>query len=369
MERCWVLGLVGACLCLWSCQTVPKDSRQGGDMPTISQTALFTACTQGYNTYRIPALTVTKAGTILAFCEGRRNSRSDQGDIDLVLKRSLDHGATWTEMQVVWDDGENTVGNPAPVVDRDTGVIWLLFCWNNSRVFVTHSKDDGQSWAEPSEITSQVKPETWGWYATGPVHGIQLSSGRLLIPCDHRDAGDKESSRPSHVIFSDDHGQTWKLGGILAGKTDECVALELSDGRVYMNMRSYDGQHRRAVSWSEDAGQTWSEVAFDPTLVDPLCQASCVRFSLGTGEEKPRILFSNPASVSRAKMTVRVSEDEGQTWNAGKVLHPGPSAYSDLAVAHDRSILCLYERGPGVPYETITLARFNLAWLLDEQAP
>ncbi|MBN2311811.1 MAG: exo-alpha-sialidase, partial [Candidatus Hydrogenedentes bacterium] len=171
------------------------------------QAPLFVAGQDGYHTYRIPAILVSKKGTILAFCEGRKNSGADHGDIDLVLKRSFDNGATWGPMQKVWDDGENTIGNPCPVVDQSTGTIWLPFCWNNDRVFVTRSDDDGATWAEPVEITDSVKPDSWGWYATGPVHGIQLASGRLLIPCDHRVKGVEINT--SHVIYSDDHGATW----------------------------------------------------------------------------------------------------------------------------------------------------------------
>ena len=329
------------------------------------QAPVFVSGEGGYHTYRIPAILVTRNGTVLAFCEGRRKGRSDHGDIDLVLKRSLDGGETWQATQVVWqEEGDVTIGNPCPVEDRDTGRVWLGFCRNNDRVFVTHSDDDGATWAAPVEITQDVKPESWTWYATGPVHGIQLENGRLLMPCDHRLEGSK--TMYSHVIYSDDHGATWRLGGVLGENTDECTAAQTVDGAVYLNMRSYHGKNRRAVARSTDGGATWSQVTLDEALIEPVCQASVLRYSTAKDGDKNRLLFSNPASTERVRMTIRVSYDEGQTWTAGKVLHAGPSAYSDLAVTADGTILCLYERGAASAYETITLARFGIEWLEGE---
>ena len=167
----------------------------------IEETKVFVSGEDGYDTYRIPAILVSPKGTLLAFCEGRRNSRGDTGDIDIVLKRSFDNGETWEPMQVVATDGANTSGNPCPVVDRDTGDIWLPFTWNfgedhegkiwdgtskgTRTVWVMKSADDGETWSEPVEITQTVKSADWTWYATGPGIGIQLQSGRLVIPCDH----------------------------------------------------------------------------------------------------------------------------------------------------------------------------------------
>ncbi len=213
----------------------------GDTQKDLSQTDIFGAGEDGYHTYRIPALVLSTQGTLLAFCEARRNSRADDGDIDLVLKRSLDNGATWEDMQIIWQDGENTIGNPCSVVDQDTDTIWLPFCRNNDRVFVTKSTDDGASWSTPAETTKDVKLPSWGWYATGPGHGIQLSTGRLLIPRNHilgpEDIEDsRDDTQHSHVIYSDDHGLSWKLGGTLGEGTNECEAVETCDGRVYLNM-------------------------------------------------------------------------------------------------------------------------------------
>ena len=347
-------------------------------------TDVFVAGHDGYHTYRIPAIVVATNGSVLAFCEGRRNSRSDSGDIDLLVKRSTDGGKTWSAQQVIWNDATNTCGNPAPVVDQATGIVWLLMTWNlgadkedqilyrkardTRRVFITHSADSGLTWSRPTELTASVKRPDWGWYATGPVNGIQLirgpQRGRLVIPANHSTlTTSMQSVTRSHVIYSDDHGQTWQIGGVEDEKTNESTIAELSDGALLHNMRSYFGKNRRAVARSGDGGASWSPVKLDEALIEPVCQASLLRCSWPEGGERSRLLFSNPASAKREKMTVRVSYDEGATWPVSREIFAGPAAYSCLAILPDKSVGCLFERGEKQPYERITLARFSRAWL------
>ena len=351
----------------------------------LTQTDLFIGGQQGYHTYRIPAMIVSARGTLLAFCEGRRHSRSDTGDIDLILKRSFDGGQTWEPTQTVVTEPATTCGNPCPVVDRTTGTIWLPFCKNLAdgpesmirdgkaprTVWLTHSDDDGATWAEPIEITPAVKKPFWTWYATGPTHGIQLANGRLLIPCDH--VAGKLFSRQdpiySHVIYSDDHGASWHIGGEVEPGTDECAVIETASGSVYVNCRHERGINRRATAWSKDNGDGFDGFAWDQTLIEPVCQASIARLTTEAQHDRNRVLFSNPASINRENMTVRVSYDECRTWSSGKVLHEGPAAYSDLAVCTDMNICCLYERGDESAYEKLTLARFDIDWLTDGADP
>jgi sialidase-1 len=322
-----------------------------------------------YHTYRIPALLVTTQATLLAFAEARKNSSSDAGDIDLVLKRSFDNGRTWSAMSLIWSDAANTIGNPCPVVDRVTGTIWLPFCRNNSRVFVTKSTDDGATWATPAEITGTTKPANWGWYATGPGVGIQLEHGphrgRMVIPSDHNATEGTNKIAGSHVIFSDDHGQTWQLGGVIAPGVNECQVVELADGRLLMNMRnSGSANTTRAIASSADGGITWSAITHDSALIEPVCQASFLRYTRAAEYGRNRLVFSNPGSTSsRVNLTVRLSYDEGQTWPIARTLHAAATAYSCLAVLPDLTLGCLYEAGLSNPYETITFARFSLAWL------
>lgn len=337
------------------------------------QEPLFVSGRDGYHTYRIPSVVVTPKGTVLAFCEGRKDGRGDTGDIDLLLKRSTDGGKTWGSTTVVWDDADNVCGNPCPVVDAKTGTVWLLLTHNRRQdteakivagtstgtrtVWVTKSPDDGVTWSKPIEITKDVKRPAWTWYATGPGVGIQLKKGRLLVPCDSKSDGGKVQE--SHVIVSDDRGATWRLGGVVGPDCNESQAVELSDGSVMLNMRSVRGNTRRRIATSRDGGETFTTPVEDPALVEPVCQASILRLPCdGSG-----ILFSNPASTKRERMTVRLSRDDGKTWPHAAVLHAGPAAYSCLTVLPDGSVGCLYERGEKNPYETITFARFDRAWL------
>jgi sialidase-1 len=337
------------------------------------QASVFVSGRDGYHTYRIPSLIVSKKGTLLAFCEGRKNGRGDSGNIDLLLRRSFDGGNSWEKTQVVWDDGDNTCGNPCPVVDSRTGIIWLLLTHNLGRdteamivngtskgtrtVWVTKTMDDGATWSQPVEITKAVKRPDWTWYATGPGVGIQLKSGRLVVPCDNQVAGSK--AQQSHVIVSDDFGKAWRLGGIVGPQCDESQLVELTSGSLMLNIRSYRGTGCRLVAISNNGGEIFSKPVEDKALIEPTCQASILRCP----DVQGGILFSNPASRKRERMTVRLSLDEGRTWPHAKVLDTGPSAYSCLAVLPDKTIACPYERGDKNAYETITLACFSLSWL------
>ncbi len=335
--------------------------------------ALFKSGEGGYACYRIPAVVVANDGSVLAFCEARKNGCSDTGDIDLVMKKSTDNGLTWGEMKVVWDDSENVCGNPAPVVDRETGDVHLLSTWNNGKdhesriiagtslegreIYHLVSKDAGETWSTPSNISSSVKLPNWTWYATGPVHGIQLKKGpykgRLMIPCDHIEKDTKKYY--SHVFYSDDHGKSWKLGGTTpSDQVNECTVAELSNGDLVLNMRNYDRKESqvRQVAISKDGGDTWIEQKFDQQLPEPRCQAAML--TVGK-KRKQLLLFTNPAnSKSRKNMTLSVSKDGGATWHKKIMVYESHSAYSDLAELDNGNIFVLYEAGYNSAYETIS---------------
>ncbi|PTX99130.1 sialidase family protein [Opitutus sp. ER46] len=346
----------------------------------VEQADVYVSGRDGYHTYRIPAVIRAANGDLLAFCEGRRESGSDTGDIDLLQKRSTDGGKTWGPAQVVWDDGANTCGNPCPVLDESTGTLFLLTTHNlgqdHEREIVTRSsvgtrtvwllssKDHGVTWTKPIDITDAAKDPSWTWYATGPGVGIQIKSGphagRLVIPCDHNYAAPAEpkgNGSGSHALYSDDHGRTWRRSEPIRPRLNECQVAELFDGRgtLLMNMRSNRGRHCRAEATSADGGQSWTPVKDAPALVEPVCQASLVRHDAAR-----RLVFSNPADTKRVNMTVQTSSDDGQNWRRLAVLHPGPSAYSCLVPLDETTVGCLYERGEKKPYERITFARVRL---------
>jgi len=352
-----------------------------GTTPITQMEYLFVSGADGYKTFRIPAIITTVKGTILAFAEGRRNGSSDTGDIDIVLKRSEDNGKTWSNLMIVWNDAENVCGNPAPVVDKSTGTIYLLSTWNlgtdhesdivkqtskdSRRVFILYSTDDGKNWSQAKEITGSVKKSDWTWYATGPCHGIQLETGkykdRLIIPCDHIESGTNKYY--SHIIYSDDHGTTWKYGGTTPqDQVNECTVAELPDGKLMLNMRNYERtQKTRKVSLSKDGGITWENIYSDKSLPEPICQGSLLSF-IHNETGKNSLLFLNPADeTKRQNMTLRLSYDEGSTWIKSKVLFNGPSAYSDLTKVSNGNIGCLYEAGyvsayQGIVYQEVSIA-------------
>ena len=343
--------------------------------PFFAEEDLFTAGTDGYHTYRIPSLFVTAKGTVLAFCEGRKTGAGDHGDVDLVMQRSTDGGRTWSAQRVVYEEGGEagiTIGNPCPVQDASTGVIWLPFCRDNKAVLITSSADDGETWSAPRDISASVVPPNWAWVATGPGIGIQLTrsahKGRLVIPSDQRaNMPDGTQHWSSHMTFSDDAGKTWQISTPIETGGNECQVIERTDGSLLVNTRMQgDFEGFRGIATSADGGATWSAIAQEKQLPCPKCQGSLVRIS------DSQLLFSNPNPGApfdgkpkgrRIDLTVRLSIDDGKTWPVAKLLHEGPSAYSSLGRLSDGTILCLYEGGVKNSSETLKLARFNLEWL------
>ena len=340
---------------------------------------IFKSNEGGYHCFRIPAIVKTKAGILLAFAEARKNNCGDEGDIDMVVKRSSDKGKTWSALSVIWTDGENTCGNPAPVVDQNTGKIHLLMTWNlgtddistinngtskdTRKVYKTSSIDDGITWGIPKEITADVKLTAWGWYATGPCHGIQISKGtykgRLVIPCDNIEKGTSKKGY-SHIIYSDDNGETWRLGGItppVSVNPNESTVAELADGSLMLNMRVANNNNLRMKSVSTDGGLSWSVPTNALGLVDPVCQGSLISSTIGT---QHTLFFSNASSITRTNMTIKMSIDNGVTWPKAYSVYTGMSAYSDMVMIELDEIGILYESGLSRFSEGIAFRNVNV---------
>jgi sialidase-1 len=358
-----------------------------GDAPFLDKTDLFHAGQAGYETFRVPGIVVTNKGTVLAYCEARRGSKSDWADIEILLCRSANGGRTWSPPQRIADSGKQTVNNAVAIVDRDSDRVHFLYCIDYARCFYTWSDDDGVTFAEPREITATFEPfrKDYDWHvlATGPGHGIQLRNGRLLVPVWMSDAMREHRPSAVSVIYSDDHGATWRPGEIVCKHPEplvnpsETVAVQLSDDRVLLNIRSENREYRRALSYSTDGATDWSPVKFHETLYEPICMAGIVRLAKPFAENDATFVFTNPDSHAnpgkhgkhdfrhRENVTARLSFDDCRTWPVSRVLEPGISGYTDLAVGPDGTIFCVYERGgaDGFAFQRLSVARFNRAWI------
>jgi sialidase-1 len=367
----------------------------------LTKMTLFEARTDGFWNYRVPGILCTPNGVILVSAEARRGTGGDWDGNDVLLRRSLDGSVTWESPQVVVRSaqyGDGPIANFVMISDRAKNSVHAVYCYNYERVFWMRSADDGASFSEPLEITAVLekfrKIYPWRVIATGPGHGIQLANDRLIVPVwisnggSARPGARKLNHHPSEVavIYSDDHGITWQCGEFAArtGKRiihpSETAVVELSDGRVLFNIRSESKEKRRLISISPDGVHDWSPPQFDDTLLEPVCLGSILKLRQTTAQGTNMILFANPDNLEndlippggrlahdRKRLTVKMSQDNCQTWPISKVLESGPSGYSDLAEASGGVILCIYECGMMTHMcdpKTLTLARFDTTWLL-----
>jgi sialidase-1 len=314
----------------------------------------------GYNCYRTPGLAISKLGTVLAFCGGRVDNCRDEGNIDVVLRRSSDGGRNWGPLQVIANDGPNPCKIPLPVV-LVNGRILLLWLWNASVqreadrgkrfVRISHSDDDGRSWAPSRDITAQVRLPDWKpWYGIGPGHGIvkqlEPAAGRIVVPARHGLPG---RGSASHLLLSDDGGSNWRVGAVAGfSPSSESTVAELGDGSLMLNSRSNGGQ--RIVSISRDGGLSMASSGPEPQLIEPHkgCQASLLTYGFGPGQQAT-LLFSNPVDPSqRTNGRIRLSSDNGRSWSRGFGYGKGPgsfSGYSDLARFDNGDVALLVESG------------------------
>lgn len=355
--------------------------------PLLEKTDLFVAGQDGVHEYRIPGIVTSNRGTLIAFCDGRMLKPGDPpNDIDLVMKRSTDGGRTWSALRTLVDNGKGAAADSCGFVDRVTGTIWIFSVYAPEGVGSRNaadglegatfqfkaitSDDDGLTWSKPKDFTPMVKGATWAAGSTGIGSGLQLRSGRLILPrynADYRAPRTTPESAQAFVAYSDDHGKTWQRGGFVefpGAGTNECQVIEREDGSLLINLRGMTGNVRKTAI-SHDGGATWSKAVEEPALVEPRCQGSIFTVTDAKSGGKSRVVFANPASTKREKFTVRLSFDEGKTWPEARQLHAGPAAYSCLTVLPDRTVGVLYEAGEKGPYEKIVFARFNTEWLTE----
>ncbi|CAL9397669.1 hypothetical protein SUDANB1_01388 [Streptomyces sp. enrichment culture] len=373
--------------------TAPAHSQPASGLTEFDQQVLFKASQDpGYACFRIPAIVRTTSGTLLAFAEGRVLNCGDAADIDIVVKRSTDGGRTWGPLQVVTEGAGDTHGNPAPVVDRGTGRILLAETFNTGRSdagncsvpcdrtpHLQYSDDDGRTWSQPHDLSDEILPEHWNsWYATGPVHGIQLTrgkhAGRLVFGVNTETwNGSRVSANHAALVVSDDGGDSWRVGatdtwpigqdGVFRQKPSEVTLTERSDGALLVSGREQDGTDlgHRSQTVSTDGGDTFATPFRDlPDLYTPQVQGATLRLG-------GRMLLSAPADPDRRRtMMVRSSYDGGRTWESvdrGTVVTTDWSGYSDMAAVGGGAVGLLYEGGAVDARDEIRFARFTEDWL------
>ncbi|MFI7137014.1 exo-alpha-sialidase [Streptomyces massasporeus] len=373
--------------------TAPVHSQPVAALTEFHQQVLFKASQDpGYACFRIPAIVRTTSGTLLAFAEGRVLNCGDAADIDIVLKRSTDGGRTWGPLQVVTEGAGDTHGNPAPVVDRGTGRILLAETYNTGRTdagnctvpcdrtpHLQYSDDDGRTWSEPRDLSDEILPEHWNsWYATGPVHGIQLTrgkhAGRLVFGVNTETwNGSRVSANHAALVVSDDGGDSWRVGatdtwpigqdGVFRQKPSEVTLTERADGALLVSGREQDGTDlgHRSQTVSTDGGDSFATPFRDlPDLYTPQVQGATLRLG-------DRMLLSAPADPDRRRtMMIRSSYDGGRTWESvdrGTVVTTDWSGYSDMAAVGGGAVGLLYEGGAVDARDEIRFARFTEDWL------
>ncbi len=346
-------------------------------------TDVFVSGMDGVNTYRIPAMLLAPDGSVLAFCEARKESIADASPTDMVLRRSVDGGRTWLPMQVlVHGEGNEALMNPCAVVDRPANTI-ILWCISAHKVRPDHhrhllltSTDNGQTWSGPLDA-GQLVTNYDDRFVPGPGAGIQTKTGRLVIPGYVGETREEvEEEYFSCVVYSDDHGKNWTFGARVPEYSDESQVVELTDGTLMLNVRGNMGKGCRGVALSNNEGQTWSRFYWDQALNECPCQASIIRCSAPGNSGKDLLLFANPdnrgetyGAVERTRMTVRLSYDEGKTWPVKRLIHGGPSSYSTMVRLPDGDIGLLFEGGEKHRREWVRFVRFSLDWLTSGTRP
>ena len=327
-----------------------------------------TTMEEGVSCYRIPAIITAPNGDVIAAIDERVESCADlnpNNDINIVARRSSDNGKTWSDIETVIDfPFGQSASDPSMILDKETNEIFLFYNYmdleKEKGVFYLHvvkSADNGKTWSEPEDITSQIaKPEwhndfkfiTSGW-------GIQTQSGKLLHTMVNLKNG-------LHLFGSDDHGKTWFFIDTPINPADESKVIELADGTWMINSRVHN-IGMRIVHTSTDEGKTW-ETKEEPQLIDPGNNASIIRYTAKEdGYDKNRILFSNAKMTKgRLNMTVRISYDEGNTWSDGKTIYPGSSAYSSMTILANGDIGLFFEKDNHTQNPFVS---FSLDWLTD----
>lgn len=360
--------------------TAARPVRAAGADDGLEQTTLWSRGENGWVDFRVHAVDVTPAGTVLAFSEARVGTSADDGPKDLVLRRSADGGRTWGPTTFIEDHDGGAWANPTPVVDLRTGRITVFYALNaagrSSRVFQRASTDDGLSWSDATEVTDLFAGNEHGWtfHLPGPGRGIQLAGGRLLVEVWHRRSIDVPAADRDYsvsVVYSDDRGRTWHWGGVVPDPAglglDEARIAQLSTGEVILNARLAGGVSNtsRAVARSRDGGLTFTDAVVETNIAPHAGIASGLVARVDRNGVE-RVVYTSPAKgTGRDTLYARLSHDGAESWSWGRVIDNARAGYSDVVWLDDSTLLVLYSRlgGSGVETLDVVAARFDLAWL------
>jgi sialidase-1 len=358
---------------------------------------VFASHKDGYHTLRIPSVVVTKQGSVLAFAEARQ-TKGDQSANDIVTKRSTDGGATWSTLQLIHDDGANSLNNPTAVVEQQSGRVFLMYqripahlkegSANTAtgisgedvyRNLLVWSDDDGQSWSKPQDVTQGTKRTARATtICSGPGIGIQLTrgphKGRLIFPFNEGPFWLWQN----FAVMTDDAGKTWRMGVDAPGamvpdgkmgqrsQINEVQMVELNDGGVRLDSRQFGGKKVRKTAVSQDGGMTWSMITDIADITDVSCMAGILRYSFDDGKGLGQIIHTGPAGPSRTHGTVYLSLDDGATFPVKRELWEGKFAYSVPTKLTDGRVGVLFEADD---YERTVFARFPMSWLTEGAKP
>ena len=379
-----LISLFLVLLALTSCETTEAPMAP-------ERISLFEMGEDGSKFYRIPALVKAADGALVAVADKRGDALGDLPNIiTIVSKRSTDGGKTWSDMSIV-AKGDTVAkcgyGDAVVIADEVKGNLVAVFSGNNGlwhsnessliRTYTSISTDNGKTWGEVKDITDQVYGGVYGegtrhGLFTGSGSGVQLKhgkhAGRIMLVVAARNDASWGGTLSNYAVYSDDGGQSWQVSKNAACVDgDEAKVVELANGNVLMSIRNRAKGHR-LFSVSTDGGETWSEPKLNETILDPACNGDIVAY---THKGKNLLLHSLPASpTTREKVTVYVSEDNGETWMPKRCIYPGYSAYSSLQVLDDGTIGIIVEEGkwdgnlPGDDGFNLGYYRFNLPWLM-----
>lgn len=328
----------------------------------------------GVAAFRIPGLVTTNAGTLLGVYDARYNSSVDlQEHVDIGLSRSTNGGKTWEKMRIPMTfgqyeglpTGQNGVGDPSILVDKQTGTIWIVAAWTHgmgnrrawfnslpgmtihetAQLMMVRSDDDGKTWSAPINVTSQVKDPSWRFLLQGPGRGISMNDGTLVFPTQYIDP---QGLPHAGIMCSKDHGSTWTISAPARDNTTEAQVAEVTPGVLMLNMRDNRGGSR-AVSITSDYGKTWTEHPSNRSaLQEPVCMASLIKVEAKDNIlAKDLLLFSNPNTTKdRKNMTIKASFDGGLTWKESNQLLLDEDygwGYSCLTMIDKETVGILYE--------------------------